>query len=156
RPSAGKLLMIDLGGGSCELTLSDKNRIRDTVSLPLGAVRLTSEFLQHDPPRKRDLQQLQGFVEREVKRIAGRIVAAHVSLVIATSGTAAALASVAQHIGNGSPRRTAVVTKRSMKKIAKMLCRLPIAGRAKLQGIGPRRAEIIVAGALVYAELMER
>src|SRR6185312_631868 len=49
RPSAAKLLMIDLGGGSCELTVSDQSRIRDTVSLPLGAVRLTSEFLHQDP-----------------------------------------------------------------------------------------------------------
>src|ERR1700756_464978 len=52
RVNASPVLMIDLGGGSCELTISSKNHIRDTISLPLGAVRLTNEFLQHDPPRK--------------------------------------------------------------------------------------------------------
>ena len=44
--------MMDLGGGSCELTVSKGGQIRETVSLPLGAVRLTDEFLRHDPPAK--------------------------------------------------------------------------------------------------------
>src|SRR5215467_5886525 len=50
--------LIDLGGGSCELTISANRHIRDTVSLPLGAVRLTNEFLHHDPPRKGELERL--------------------------------------------------------------------------------------------------
>src|SRR3989442_13321123 len=59
----------------------------------LGAVRLTNEFLQHDPPRKSELRRLRGFVEREIGRISGRIVRARPKAVIATSGTAAALAA---------------------------------------------------------------
>src|SRR5271169_5835881 len=90
-------LMIDLGGGSCELTVSQGGHIRDAVSLPLGAVRLSNEFLSHDPPRKGELKQLRGFIVREVARIADRIAAARVRNVIATSGTAAALAAVASH-----------------------------------------------------------
>ena len=43
------MLLLDLGGGSCELTLSEHKRIKETVSLPLGAVRLTEEFLPADP-----------------------------------------------------------------------------------------------------------
>ncbi len=58
RVNVSPILMIDLGGGSCELTISSKNHIRDTISLPLGAVRLTNEFLQHDPPRKSELRRL--------------------------------------------------------------------------------------------------
>src|SRR5438034_912454 len=76
RVNVSPILMIDLGGGSCELTISSKNHIRDTISLPLGAVRLTNEFLQHDPPRKSELRRLRGFVEREIGRISGRIVRA--------------------------------------------------------------------------------
>src|SRR5579883_1523256 len=66
RIGASPMLMMDLGGGSCELTISMKGHIRNTVSLPLGAVRLTSEFLHHDPPRKPEMRQLQGFVSREI------------------------------------------------------------------------------------------
>ena len=83
-------LMMDLGGGSCELTVTQGGHIRDAVSLPLGAVRLTNEFLRHDPTRKGELKRLRGFVTREVNRITDRIASAKVKNVIATSGTAAA------------------------------------------------------------------
>jgi exopolyphosphatase / guanosine-5'-triphosphate,3'-diphosphate pyrophosphatase len=156
RVNASPVLMIDLGGGSCELTLSDKGHIRSTASLSLGAVRLTNEFLPHDPPRKSEVKRLRGFVAREVGRIAPRIVAGRVKVVIATSGTAAALAAVAQHLQKGRRNRQAVVSRAVMRRIAKLICRLPIVERRKIEGIGPRRAEIIAAGALVYAELLDR
>ena len=53
----GRVLLIDLGGGSCEVTLSEDRRIREMVSLPLGAVRLTQDFLLHDPPRKDEVAE---------------------------------------------------------------------------------------------------
>jgi len=77
-------------------------------------------------------------------------------MVLATSGTAAALAVVAKKLSKEPAKKPPIVTQRSMKRIVKLLCGLPVEGRAKLQGIGPRRAEIIIAGAMVYAELMER
>jgi len=156
RVGASPVLMIDLGGGSCELTISKEGHIRDTVSLPLGAVRLTNEFLRHDPPRKSELKRLRRFVEREVSRVAGRVVAARVKVVVATSGTAAALAAVANHLQKNSGTRPAgSVSRPVMKRIAKLICRLPIEQRRKLEGIGPRRAEIIAAGVQVYEELLE-
>ena len=109
RLDARSLLLVDLGGGSCELTLSRQGQLRDTVSLPLGAVRLTGEFLKHDPPRKSELKRLQEFVAREITRIQDRIKAARVGAVIATSGTAAALVAAARHLARPSlarPKRT--------------------------------------------------
>jgi exopolyphosphatase/guanosine-5'-triphosphate,3'-diphosphate pyrophosphatase len=156
RIDSAPTLMMDLGGGSCELTLSIRGQIRDTVSLPLGAVRLTNEFLPHDPPRKGELKRLQGFVAREVNRIAPRIVAARVKNVIATSGTADALAAVASHLRKRGTRQRTPVSRVEMSRIAKRLARLPVEERRKIEGIGLRRAEIIVAGAVVYHELLER
>ena len=156
RVSASTVLMVDLGGGSCELTISSNGHIRDTVSLPLGAVRLTNEFLQHDPPRKSELRRLRGFVEREIGRISDRISRSRPRAVIATSGTAAALAGVSHGLYHGKRARDAGVPRAQMRRISKMLARLPVEERRKLSGVGPRRAEIIVAGAVVYAELLER
>src|SRR5215475_13678952 len=107
RLNGGPVLLVDLGGGSCELTLSRNGQIRDTVSLPLGAVRLTNEFLHHDPPRKGELKQMRGFVAREMARIQHRIRSARVRQVIATSGTAAALAGVAEHIARQRKQKPA-------------------------------------------------
>ncbi|MBZ5720374.1 MAG: Ppx/GppA family phosphatase [Acidobacteriia bacterium] len=155
RVSASTVLMVDLGGGSCELTVSRKGHIHDTVSLPLGAVRLTNEFLRHDPPRKSELQRLRGFVEREIGRIADRISGARPKVVIATSGTAASLAAVCHGLYKTKGSRAAVVSRTQMRRMAKMLARLPLEGRRKLSGVGPRRAEIIAAGAVVYLQLLD-
>jgi exopolyphosphatase/guanosine-5'-triphosphate,3'-diphosphate pyrophosphatase len=156
RVGADSALLVDLGGGSCELTLSRKGQIRDTASLPLGAVRLTNEFLKHDPPRKSELKRLRGFVVREIGRVQDRIKSAHVRAVIATSGTAAALAAVATHLARFKSRRASGATREMMRRIVKQITRLPIDQRRRIPGIGPRRAEIICAGAVVYAELLER
>jgi exopolyphosphatase / guanosine-5'-triphosphate,3'-diphosphate pyrophosphatase len=157
RLQASSVLMIDLGGGSCELTVSKRGHIRETASLPLGAVRLSNEFLSHDPPRKRELLGLRSFVAREVGRVSRRIVAARVQAAIATSGTAAALSAAASHlIRRAAGARTPVVSAGEMRQLAKLISRLSLEERRKIEGIGPRRAEIIVAGALVYQELMER
>ena len=156
RMDSAPILMMDLGGGSCELTVSQGGHIRDAVSLPLGAVRLTNEFLRHDPPRKGELKRLRGFVTREVNKVVDRIAHAKVKSVIATSGTAASLAEVATHLRTGTRRQRMMVSRAEMTRIAKRLSRLPVAERRKIEGIGPRRAEIVVAGAAVYHELVDR
>ena len=146
-------LMIDLGGGSCELTISIGGHIRETVSLPLGAVRLTNEFLHHDPPRKSELESLRGFITRELRRVATRIIKLRIAAVIATSGTAASLAAVCQAL---SKNEASSVTRAQMKRIAKRIAKSNVDQRRRLNGIGPRRAEIIVAGAIVYSELLQQ
>ncbi len=155
RIGVSRLLLIDLGGGSCELTLSVDGQIRSMFSLPVGAVRLTQEFLHHDPPRKSELKQLREFIVEELLRIERRIAAARVQLAIATSGTAAALASVVaarrRGAGNNHP---GMVSRRAVHALAAELQSDSLEQRIALPGIGPRRAEIIIAGAMVFAELM--
>jgi exopolyphosphatase/guanosine-5'-triphosphate,3'-diphosphate pyrophosphatase len=152
RLKATRMLLIDLGGGSCELTLSQGEHIREISSLPLGAVRLTQEFLQHDPPRPGEIERLRGYISEEIAHVAPRLASARVNTAIATSGTAAALAAYAQ----SKWRRRGGVSRAAALKMAEDLARRTVQQRALLPGIGPRRAEIIVAGAFVYSELMER
>src|SRR5215472_362177 len=156
RVNSTPVLMIDLGGGSCELTVSKKGHIQETVSLPLGAVRLTNDFVHHDPPRKAEVRQLHGLINREIGRIAPRIIRARPKIVIATSGTAEALATVCDALYRKKSQRGMTVTQLQMRKITKMLSRLSLEERRKVQGIGVRRAEIIIAGAAVFAGLLDR
>lgn len=165
----GRCLMIDLGGGSCEVTLSDHGRIEDVVSLPLGAVRLQQEFLRTDPPTESELQALHRFVDREVRKAEKKFAHTPVQLVIATSGTAAALAEASvsiMHLAAGKPlakrsRRGAqpiapVADLLAVKELAIRLAHMSNEERQGVPGIGPRRSEIIVGGALVYSALMQR
>jgi exopolyphosphatase/guanosine-5'-triphosphate,3'-diphosphate pyrophosphatase len=156
RVTSSPVLMMDLGGGSCELTVSRKGHIEQTVSLPLGAVRLTNDFLHHDPPRKSEMRQLRGLIAREVGRVKPRIIHAKPKVVIATSGTAEALATVSHTLYRTKSQRAMTVTHLQMRKTAKMLTRLNVEDRRKIHGIGLRRAEIIVAGAAVFSELLDR
>ncbi len=159
----GRCLLIDVGGGSCEITLSERKRIQETVSLPLGAVRLTKEFLPNDPPSEEDLARLKQFIARELRKAERRFGAMRVSLVIATSGTAAALTQASQALrknkpgGNGRAQRVKPLTEtRDIRRLTTRLTKLNSDQRSSIPGIGPRRTEIVVAGAHVFAELLER
>ncbi len=155
RIAHSRALLIDLGGGSCELTLSIDGHIDNMVSLPIGAVRLTQTFLHHDPPKKKELEQMRGIIQREISRIRKRITHAKLQISVATSGTPAALASLhAAKISGYNDSRPQTVPQAAVAKWLKELSGLNLAQRQALPGIGPRRAEIIIAGAMVFAELM--
>ena len=148
RPSS--LLLMDLGGGSCELTYSTQAHIREIVTLPLGAVRLTQEFLKHDPPRKEELKRLRDFIAEEVANIPRQLTQTRVRTVIATSGTAAALAESAHALKlaqNG-------IGVKALAKLYKRLAKLTRKQRSTIRGINAKRAEIIVAGAAVFEHVL--
>ncbi len=153
RITASRVLLVDLGGGSCELTVSNDGHIRQMFSLPIGAVRLTGEFLVHDPPKKKEMERLREYVAEEIGRVAPKIEKARVQAVIATSGTAAALAAAASSLRLLRSRANAV-SRAAAVKLAKQFSKWDVSKRSAVRGIGPRRAEIIVAGAAVFAELM--
>jgi len=148
-----RALLIDLGGGSCELTVSAEGQIQHMVSLPLGAVRLTQEFLSHDPPKKKELERLHGFIAEEVARAQKRVVVAKLQMAVATSGTAAALAGL---WSARSRINRSTVPRRAVQSLAQELAKYSLQQRTALPGIGPRRAEIIIAGATVFSELLTR
>jgi len=155
RSAASPLLLIDLGGGSCELTISARGHIRETVSLPLGALRLTQDFLHHDPPRDYELERLRSYVAEQTGRAARKIRKAKPKAVIATSGTAAALATGVQSLQRHQARQNWTPA-REVARLAGKLPEMTYAQRIKVPGIGTRRAEIVTAGGMVFAELMRR
>lgn len=162
----GRVLLVDLGGGSCEITLSERKRIKDTISLPIGAVRLTEDFLLNDPPLADEVARMKRLIMRELRRAHRRIQPGRVPLMIATSGTAAALSEACAAALKGTKPSARLGGKPSsftggspaseVRKIATKMSKLPLPEREAVPGIGPRRAEIIVAGSQVFVELMER
>jgi exopolyphosphatase/guanosine-5'-triphosphate,3'-diphosphate pyrophosphatase len=163
----GRVLLVDLGGGSCEITLSEHKRIKETISVPLGAVRLTEEFLGADPAPAEELARMRQWIGRELRRAHRKIQPEGVGLAIATSGTAAALMeacaagskTASQRVGKSAGQRVSklagMVATGEVRKLAAKLAKMTLPEREAVPGIGPRRAEIIVAGTQVYAELLE-
>ena len=152
--TSARCLLIDVGGGSCEVTLSERKRLTQTVSLPLGAVRLTEEFLKSDPPAGEEIARLKQFVARELRKAQRRVTPNGVQTIIATSGTAAALWE-ATRITRKARAEDYVASTRDIRRLADKLRKMKNEARSAIPGIGPRRSEIVVAGAHVYAELLE-
>jgi exopolyphosphatase/guanosine-5'-triphosphate,3'-diphosphate pyrophosphatase len=178
RGLGGRVLLVDLGGGSCEITLSERKRIQDTISVPLGAVRLTQDFLLLDPAPEDGLARMRRWIGRELRRAHRRIRPTGSGLVIGTSGTAAALSeactveiarngskAASQRVSKSAKRQAAapaagapiagMAATKDVRKLTNRLAKMTLAEREAVPGIGPRRAEIIVAGAEVFAELLE-
>jgi exopolyphosphatase/guanosine-5'-triphosphate,3'-diphosphate pyrophosphatase len=156
RIAKSRALLVDLGGGSCELTLSIAGHIEEMISLPIGAVRLTQTFLHHDPPWQSELEQMRGVVQREISRIKKRVIDAKVQMTIATSGTPAALSGLyVAKLRGYDESKPHTVPGPAVASLLEVVQKRSLSQRRALPGIGPRRAEIIIAGAMVFAELMQ-
>ncbi len=157
-PQAGKrVLIIDVGGGSAETILADQGVLAEAFSKPLGAVRLTEVFLKTDPPTPLELHRMNEYIEEKLAAPVRRIGAGPFDRAIATSATAAAIVCAVNRVAR-SRREEADRLKASVAQIRRFfrdIRVLDLAGRRKVQGIGPNRAELIVAGAAVFLRALE-
>lgn len=151
------VLIVDIGGGSAQLILSENGRLVDSFSKQLGAVRLTEVYLKRDPPDPREIARLQKHIRERLAGPLERFGHGQVHRMIATSSTAAAVVCAVNEIKR-SKRDEADTLAASSKQVADLLQRvssLDLEGRAAVTGVGPRRAEIIVAGVAVLSEVMD-
>ena len=157
------MLLIDLGGGSCEITLSEHKRLKETISLPLGAVRLTEEFLPVDPAPPEDLARMRRLIARELRRAHRRIRRAACNWssprrarprlwqrLCAALAKTARLTKAAED-GHAAQRRRERLRRHASSRPRSWLqscsSRMTLPEREAVPGIGPRRAEIIVGRA---------
>jgi len=151
------VLIIDVGGGSAEIILSESGRMREAVSKPLGAVRLTEVFLKSNPPSSVELHRMDEYIDEKLVTAFRRIGNKLCQRVIATSGTASAVVSAIHGI-SGSKVDQADRLRASAAQIRQLygdLCTRSLEGRRKITGIGPRRAEIIVPGTAVLLRFLQ-
>ena len=152
-----RVLMIDIGGGSAELILSDSGRIVAAVSKQLGALRLTELFLKSDPPAPEELHRMQEYIEERIAQSIRRMGSLRIDRVIATSATASAVVCAVNQIPR-QKRELADKARASTAQIRELYADLisrDIEGRRKIVGIGPKRAEIIIPGAAVLLSVLK-
>ncbi|MGW1468875.1 Ppx/GppA phosphatase family protein [Streptomyces sp. NPDC002308] len=158
--SAGKLLLLDIGGGSLEIALGLDEEPAAAVSLPLGAGRLTAGWLPDDPARPADparLRELRRYVRAGIARTVGEF-SRHggPDRVVATSKTFKQLARIA-----GAARSTeGLYTRRTLSAAAlgewvPKLATMTAEERGHLPGVSPDRAGQLLAGALVAEGAMD-
>ena len=150
--SSGRLLMVDIGGGSLELAVG-VNEVPDVaLSLPLGASRLTKDHLQGDPFTKKSIRNLRDHIERDIAEILPTIVQHQDSdRSIATSKTLRTLARICGDWVDGNGKKLKID---SLRKITPRLAEMSQEDRAELPGVSNTRAKQITAGAFVAEAVM--
>ena len=147
-----KVLAVDIGGGSMELTLGNKRGIHFIRSYPLGTARLTNLFLHKDPPSKKELKRLEAYLHHELKESLKKIRKIGFDYVVGTSGTMINLAAMISHERDGRPLpfvNEFKMRRADIDRIEKKLIRLNNAERRALPGLDPKRADIITGGAVL-------
>jgi len=152
--SSGRLLVLDIGGGSLEIAVGDDERAEATVSLPLGASRLTREYLGSDPHTSKEIKALETYVLDAVKSSVPEDIMEHVAdHFVATSKTFRTLARLGEHWFDDNPKYLKI---NSLIKMIPKLQDMSNKERADLPGVSQSRARQIVAGAIVARTVMEK
>lgn len=149
--SAGKLLVLDIGGGSLEIAYGIDEEPDAAVSLPLGAGRLTAAWLPGDPPTPDDVRALRRHVRTEIARTVGEFSRFGApDHVVATSKTFKQLARIAGAARSSEGLYTQRELKReSLEAWVPRLAAMTTDERAELPGVSDGRANQLLAGALV-------
>jgi exopolyphosphatase/guanosine-5'-triphosphate,3'-diphosphate pyrophosphatase len=150
--SSGRLLVIDIGGGSLEMAVGVDESPEIATSLPLGAGRLTKDFLKGDPYTDKSLRALRDHIENKLEQILPSLVKHQESdRAIATSKTLRTLARLSGDWFDGTGKN---ITVEAIRKISAKLSEMDENTRAKLPGVSENRASQIVAGSLVAESVM--
>jgi exopolyphosphatase/guanosine-5'-triphosphate,3'-diphosphate pyrophosphatase len=150
--SSGRLLVIDIGGGSLEIASGIDESPQVAVSLPLGASRLTKNHLEGDPFTSKSVRNLRDYIESQLESVLPTLVKHEDSdRAIATSKTLRTLARLCGdwYGGNGK-----IITLDAIRKISSRLAEMDSDERTKLPGVSANRARQIVAGAFVTESVM--
>ena len=149
-------LVVDLGGGSLQLVETREGKLANSVSLPLGVLRLTQRHAEHDPPRERELEAMRDEARASIRSAIEAFGGSGYRL-FAMGGTVRAIARAAIDLRNypvprvhGYPIRA-----HDLAGLSELVGDLPVAKRRAIPGIGSERADVIDAGLIVFTELMK-
>ena len=149
--SAGRIINLDIGGGSLEMSTGVDEVPDVALSLPLGAGRLTREWLPDDPPGRRRVAMLRDWLDTELTQAGKTVLKAGVpDLAVGSSKTFRSLARLTGAAPSAEgPRAKRTLTANGLRQLIAFISRMTTADRAELEGVSAERAPQIVAGALV-------
>jgi exopolyphosphatase/guanosine-5'-triphosphate,3'-diphosphate pyrophosphatase len=152
--SSGRLLVLDIGGGSLEIAVGEDEAPDAAISFPLGASKLTRDFLSGDPFKDKEIKELNTFIGESMKMAIPDEIRIHGSdRCIATSKTFRTLARLGNHWFDNDQNYLELS---SLERIIPKLVEMTNKQRGQLPGVSESRAGQIVSGALVAKSAMER
>ena len=148
--------VVDIGGGSVEVTYGTATQLKVGKSFKTGVIRLTEKFVKSDPLEKRDERRLVKHVQREMQAYLTELSGKGIDRVIGTSGTIlslGALVLVAEQ-GKAEEVRNQRVQAKSLHRLRKQLVEADLQERLRIPGMDPRRADLSVAGAVLFDTIL--
>ena len=152
-------VVIDIGGGSVEVTRGAGANVEAGRSFKLGVIRLTERFVNSDPLEPRDERKLVRHIDAEIGAYLDEIAQAGFDRVIGTSGTIlslGAVASAADGLRPGAPLRNRRLNAKQIRRVRKELVALDIERRLRVPGLEPRRVDLAAAGTILLDEILRR
>ena len=147
----GKAVVIDIGGGSVEVTVGNE-RPQLARSFKTGVIRMTERFVKTDPLAERDERKLVRFLQSEISSFAKQVVQAGFERVIGTSGTILSLGTMAAYEMDGTEPdelRNRRIPAKQIRKLREKLTSLSLAERLRIPGMEPRRGDLALREGLV-------
>jgi exopolyphosphatase/guanosine-5'-triphosphate,3'-diphosphate pyrophosphatase len=151
-------VVVDIGGGSVEVTLGTATHLTLGKSFKVGVIRLTEAFVKSDPLSDGDERRLVKHLNREVGSYLDQVATRGFDRVIGTSGTILSLGALASADGGGpiEELRNRRVSAKALHKLRKRLTSLTLEGRLAVPGLDPRRADLSVAGSVLLDTIIRR
>jgi exopolyphosphatase / guanosine-5'-triphosphate,3'-diphosphate pyrophosphatase len=156
---SARAVAIDIGGGSVEITLGTATSIQAAKSFKIGVIRLTERFVQSDPLSGRDEHRLTKHILSEIGRYCDQITAIGFDRVIGTSGTILSLGTVAATAARGGAPpelRNLRIPAKQIRRLRKEIVGLDAEQRLTVPGLDPRRADLVVGGAVLLDTILRR
>ena len=149
--SAGRLLMLDIGGGSLELAIGMDEAPDYAKSVPFGAGRITRERFTSDPPSRAEVDETVEWLTDELTSVAKKVAKqGEPNRVVGTSKTFRTLARLTGSApSSAGPRVRRVLTEPGLRQLIAFITRMSAADLGELEGVSPNRSHQLVAGALV-------
>nr|WP_304503407.1 Ppx/GppA phosphatase family protein [Corynebacterium mendelii] len=149
--SAGRIVNLDIGGGSLEMSTGTDEVPDVAKSVDLGANRLTHQWFDTDPPEKKTISLLRDYIDAELAEAAGQIGrCGPAQKAVGTSKTFRTLARLTGAApSSAGPRVVRYLTAPGLRQLIAFISRMTAADRAELEGVSSNRSHQIVAGALV-------
>ncbi|MDQ6631186.1 MAG: Ppx/GppA family phosphatase [Verrucomicrobiota bacterium] len=159
------LLILDVGGGSSEFILGEKGHQYFRRSFKIGTVRLLEQFPHSDPPTDAELAHCHQWLKKFLKKeIAPDLEPALASCcdekiqLVGTGGTATILARIQKQLDDFDREQieATLLTRAEIHTLAQRLWSLPLAQRKEIIGLPKKRADVILAGAVIYEAVVEQ
>jgi exopolyphosphatase / guanosine-5'-triphosphate,3'-diphosphate pyrophosphatase len=154
--AGGPLAVLDVGGGSTEFIVGEGPAPRARTSLQVGAVRLTERHVTTDPIAPAEWRRLRAAAREALAPVAG-LAARDGATLVGVAGTVTTLCAVslALPVYEAGQVHGRVMTRAEVEALLERLAALPVAARAALPGMEPKRADVILAGGAIVAEAMD-